>query len=113
MNQSASSSDQSDTAYNVNREKKLIEARSEMGWMIVFIAAVTVIPSIYDGLRHGVWISRATVSCAALLVGYLLVYRSFSRRLNKLKELGIALDQRVDVTGADVTPAAVQPARHP
>jgi hypothetical protein len=113
MKPSAAKPEQRDTAYEVNREEKLKDARSGIGWVIVLLAAVTAIPSIYDGLRNGVWISSATVSCAVLLVGNLLVYRSFTRRLDKLKELEFVPDERVSLTGPVATPATIQPVRHP
>jgi predicted Co/Zn/Cd cation transporter (cation efflux family) len=113
MNQSAESPDQAGTAYNANRARKLMEARSGIGWVIVLIAAITVVPSIYDGIRHGVWISSATFSGAVLVAGNLLVYWQLTRRLSKLKELEGALDHRANPMDAVVTPAAVQPGHRP
>jgi hypothetical protein len=61
---------------------------------------------LYLGIRNGRWISAASVFCAFLFIVYLLIYRWYTMRLEKLASLEAKPSQLPDPTSPSVTPPA-------
>ncbi len=73
-------------------------------------AFMAIVPSILNGFRNHIWISRAAVLCAVLCVVNFFVYRRFTVRLRKLALLGIAPNQLPDPTlSSGTSPAGQEP----
>ena len=92
--------------YDRTSEEKLRYARSATGWGILVFAAVAIVPSVYDGLHNGAWVSRATILCSVCLVVNLFVYRRYTVRLGNIALLANASNQSSEPTPASGTSRA-------
>jgi hypothetical protein len=80
--------------------------KSAFGWSAFFFAALAVGPSVYDGLRYGMWTSSTSILAAVSCAFSLLIYDKFGDRIAMLTSMDDVPNQLPDPTSPSVTPPA-------
>jgi len=87
--------------------------RSASGWGVIVFAVLAVIPSVYDGLRGGNWISSTSIIAILFCALSLHFYDKFGDRIAMLTSMNDVPNHSTEPTSASGTSAAEHPPRQP